>query len=238
MGSIGFDTMCAEVKLRMGNRSDLEPYNATTNPSGNKAGVDWYGLWVNQAYKHICSSTNLFGIARKVIIPELETMVTVATVASTATIAIPTAYTIVRYMFDSSNNTRLRWIPESKYVNYTDRSLTSAYAKPNEWCRMGQYIYLHPTPDAAYNIQVFYKTLPTDLSGDGVTEIGSEWDEPITTLATYKGMMKMRELDQANSIKTELVSMLGDVIPAAHEEERDRQEWIRPDPAHIMMYDY
>lgn len=238
MGSIGFDTMCAEVKLRMGNRGDLQPYNATTNPAGNLAGTDYYQLWVNQAYRHICSATNLFGIARKVIIPELETMTTVATVANTATIGLPTGFTIVRHIFDTTNNTRVRWISEAHYLNYADRAMTSAYSKPNEWCRIGTYIYLHPTPADVYNLEVYYKKLPSDLTGEVVTEINASWDEAIITLATYKGMMKMRETDMANAVKAELTGLIADILPPIHEEERDRQEWIRPAPEHLMMYDY
>lgn len=234
MGAIGFDTMCAEVKLRMSNRSDLEPYNVTTNPGGNAAGINWYQLWVNQAYKHVCGARNLFGVSQKVIIPELETVADVATVSQTATIALPTSYSIIRHVVDVDNNYRLHMIPESQYITYTDRS--SFYGRPTEWCRMGPYIYLHMTPDAVYNLQVFYRYIPSDLSGDSTTVIGDAWDEAIMTLATYKGMMKMRELDQAQVVKAELIGLLNDIIPAAHEEEKDRAQWMRPDFAHISYF--
>jgi hypothetical protein len=219
------------VKFRMGNRPDLETVGT--------GAVNYYQMWVNQAYKQICSSDYMFDIPKKILLPTLETSSLVSTISNNPDVAVPPGASIIRHVFDLGNNTRLHWIPEAKYVNYTDRTNTASFGKPTEWCRIGSRLYLHPTPglDICY-LNVFYKQIPTDLTGDLTTIIGSEWDEAIVILATYKALQWLGEYEKGIIVKAELVDVLKSVIPPIHEEERDRREWVRPDEAYIMSNQY
>ena len=233
MGSTTFSDMCAMVQFRHGNRKDLLPYDADTNLSGNEAGIDYYQTWVNQAYNQVCSADYLFGVAKKVIIPELETTESTVTVASQPYITEPSGASIVRHVFNDTDKRRIYNIPWALYMNYTDRATTGAYGSPTEWTRANGKIYFHPTPLSAYSITLFYKYIPPALSGDTTTAIGQEWDEPIVLIATWKGHQWLAEYDKAQQVKAEIIDLLTAIIPPVHQEERDRREWLRVDPAYL-----
>ena len=203
-------------------------------PPTTTAGIDYLQIWVNQAYKQVCSADYLFNVPKKVIIPELETVTTQSTTASTAYITEPTGATIVRHVFDDTNNFRLRNIGWAHYMDYTDRTNVGAYGNPTEWTRANGRIYVHPTPRTVSSLSIFYKKIPNDLTGDQTTEIGQEWDEPIVLIATWKGHQWLGEFDKADKVKVEIQDLLTAIIPPVHQEESDRSEWIRPDPAYII----
>jgi hypothetical protein len=230
MGSLGLDDMYAMVKLRMGQRTDLEEVG------DNK--LNYYEIWVNQAYRQICAADYMFGIPKKIIIPQLETSASATTTANVAYISRPAGASIIRHVFDETNKYRPRWIPEAYYMNYTDRSTSSAYGNPTEWCNMNNFIYLHPTPKSVLNLTIYYRYIPDDISGDGTTVIGSEWDEPIVVLATYKAHLWLSEFEKAAIIRNELIDLLTAVIPPVHQEERDRRAWVYPDPAYIQQKEW
>ena len=228
MGNFTLDTLWQQVKFRMGQRNDLEQVGTDV--------LNYYEMWVNQAYTQICAADFLFGVPKKVIIPQLETSVTETTTASTPYITLPTSASIIRHVFDNTNHYRLRWIPEAKYVNYADRDNTSAYSNPTEWARLENKIYVHPTPNSDVSITVFYKQMPTLLTGEATTAIGGEWDEVIVSIATYKAMLWLGEYEKAEIVKGEIVDLLTAIIPPVHQEEKDRREWRRPDEAYILSW--
>ena len=221
MGSTTFDYMKEYVKLRMGMRDDLEDIGDSD--------LNYYGVWVNQAYTQICVSERLFGLRTPVYIPQLETSSTDTTTDGTAYISTPTTALIVRGIEDTDDNVILDWIPYRQYMEYTDRADTSAEGSPTEWTRARSRLYLHPTPDSTINLTIYYKKTPTSLSGTASTVIGPEWDEAIVLLATYKGHLWLGEYDKAKFIRDELIENVSGVLSTIHQEEKGRNEYFRPD---------
>lgn len=221
MGSLAFDDMKDYVKLRCGQRTDLEEIGSDD--------VNYYGIWVNQAYKQICSSERLFGLRYPVYHPQLETSTTTTTTDGTAYVSVPSGALIVRQIDDTDDDVTLDWISWKTYLEYTDRSDTTAEASPREWTRGGSNLYLHPTPDSTINLEIWYKKVPTSLSGTSTTSIGSEWDEPIVALATLKAHQYLGEWDKVKLIQDEFISNVSGILMTIHQEEKGRKDNIHPD---------
>ncbi len=228
MGDLDFSTMRQMIKLAMGQDSALE--------SVGTSATNYYSVWVNQAYKQICSQDYIMGIKKKCKFPQLETNTTAATVDGTAYVSVPVGTLVVRHLYDETNGRKLNYIPHSAYVAYTDRADTSAEGEPTEWTRSGDNLYLHKTPGAAYTIRIYYKKAVTDLSGDtDTTVIGAEWDEPIVLLATYKAQLRMGEFEKAKATEKEVLSVVAGLVGVYDAEEMDRNETRRPDPAYWRL---
>jgi hypothetical protein len=225
VGSLGFDDLKEQVKYRLG--MDTSPETVGTNS------LNFYGIWVNHAYKQICSSHRLMGINKRFRIPELETSTTASTVDGTAYISTPSDCVVVRTVYDTTNNAKLDQIAWKKYISYTDRTNTTAEGDPTEWTRAGARIYLHPTPDAAMTMTVYYKKLPSDLTGTATTEIGAEWDEPIILLASYKGFTWTGQFDKAKACREELLETIAGLIQVYGEEELDSDIRLAPTDAYM-----
>jgi hypothetical protein len=133
--------------------------------------VNQYPLWINRGYKQLATMDRIWSLRRSVYFPELQTSADVTSVASTATIAKPTDCLTVGEIYDATNNNHLGWLSWNSYVGMTDRY--TAIGKPGLWHRKGDLIYLHPTPDGAYTIRVYYRKFPPALSGaSDTTAIG------------------------------------------------------------------
>jgi hypothetical protein len=222
MGDLSFNDMVAMVKYRCGNNTGPEDVN----------GTNFYGVWVNWAYRHLCAGARPFKIPAKIHIPELETSTTSDTTEGTAFILVPVDSLNILKLFNETNNRKLSWITLDSYVRREDREDSSGYAEPLEWTRSGQRIYLYPTPDDAYTIRIYYRKIPATLSGTNVTVIGKEWDEPIVLLAAYKALVWMNDYDKAKETKGELIDVLTNLAGIHDSEERDREEYWRVDPAY------
>jgi hypothetical protein len=226
MGSLDFNTMKAQVKMRMSLDTALSAVSGTT---------DYYDIWVNYAYRQICASDYLMGIPRKVYHPELEKSDTTTTTSGTAYVSIPSDCLTIRTIYDATNKYKLDYIPWIMYLKYSDR--TVATGNPREWVKAGDYIYLHPTPNATLSLNVFYKKIPMPLTGDNTTEIGAQWDEPIVLFAAYKGHNAMGEYDKAAKVREEIVEILNGIITVPTQEEKDRHQYFYPPVPYTMPGD-
>jgi hypothetical protein len=232
MGSLGFDDLKEQVQFRLGRLSQASTDGLTSSGANN---LNMYGIWVNNAYKQICSSEYLMGITKKMIIPDLEYSTTETTTAGAAYIDIPTDSLLIRKVMDSTNGSKLSWIPFRKYIAYTDRADSGSRGTPTEWAHMTRKIFLHPTPDAVITEEIFYKKLPGDLTGSNTTIIGSEWDEPITLLAAIKGMTALGDYVNLKPLKEEFIEIATGIIHSYYMEGFDRNESFRPDPAYMPI---
>ncbi len=225
MGDVDFATLKAQLKYRMG--MDTGPESV-----GSEA-TNYYGVWVNQAYHQICSSHTLLGSALVFRIPELETSSSATTTDGTAYVDVPSDCLTIRTVFDETNDRQLKNIPYRTYLEYTDRADTSSEGDPTEWARMGSRVYLHPTPGTTGDaLTIHYKKYPATLTGENVTVIGAEWDEPIVTLAAYKGFTWQGAFDKAKAAKEEFLEMAAGIIKA-YTEEVDRDLTIEPSSAYL-----
>lgn len=226
MGTTTFAEFKQYVKHRFGNDDELD--------TGSSSGTNYYGKWVNDAYLLLTTQQKLWALKRRFRFPQLETFSYTSTVDGTPYISYPTDAVAIREVFDNTSKYRLRWIPWGKYLGYTDRADTNAEGPPTEWVGYGGYVYLHPTPGAAYTIQAYYRKKPTLLSAaSDKTVIGSEWDEAIVDIATYLGKVYMRQFDEAKVFKAEATEKLAGVITSYDQEELSRNEYFQPDPNSI-----
>ena len=223
MGALTYENFNAMLLLRLGNRTELQ----------DVSGTDFYGIWTNQAYRQLCTAKRIPETTGKVDFPQLHTVTgaDVAAVAGTPYISVPTNTLYVEHVVCtySGKERQLDWCPPSRYSSYPDRALTAARGVPREWVHIGNYIYVYPTPDAAYTYQIWYRMNPPSLATGQSTLIGSEWDQPILLLAAYRAASWMGDYDKAKAAKAEYLESVSGLIGIYGDEERDRNEHLRVD---------
>ena len=152
MGALTFAYLKEMVKLRLGN-------NAAWSAAGDSS-LDYYGIWVNSAYRMLCTQDKVLGLPKKLYFPELLTSTTKTTTDGTAYVTVPSDVLYITEVYDTTHNVRLTNIPWKQYIEYTDRTTTTAESDPTEWVRYSGYIYLHPTPQTTGDtMTIYYKKL-------------------------------------------------------------------------------
>jgi hypothetical protein len=194
--------------------------------------TDYYRVWVNSAYKYLCSLDTIPGTKKKLTFPDLDTAVVVPTVDGQTYIPTPNDCLFVNEIYDRTNLCWLDWIPYNQYASKTDTTTATAEGKPTMWVRRGDYIFIYPTPDAAYNLAVDYRSLPTSMSGDGdYTSLSTEWDNVILELAVFTARNWVGEPEKAKVAKDLAMEMAAGICDVYNNEEKARRESVRPDPA-------
>jgi len=226
MGNLSFDSFKELLKFRAGNNAALD--------SAMASGTDLYGTWTNQAYRQLCSQDYILGLKKRLYFPQLMTSTTASTVDGTAYVSTPSGALYITEVFDTTNGKKLSHITWKQYIEYTDRTTAASEGDPAEWTRSGSRIYLHPTPDAAMTMTIYYKKLPTDLSGTLTTDIGAEWDDVIIELAAYKCFVWTHEdaakVKQAKESFLEMAAGLADIY---WNENKDREDAFGPSSAYM-----
>lgn len=226
MGALGFDTFKEYVKLRCGNRADLS--------AAGDSSLNYYGIWVNSAYRQLCTQDKILGLPKKLIFPQLHTSTTKTTTDGTAYVTDPTDVLYVTEVYDTTNNRKLDNISWKKYIEYTDRTTTTSEGEPTEWTRARGRIYLHPTPDTSgETLTVYYKKLVADLSGTLTTDIGAEWDDVIVELATYKAFTWLHEYEKAKVCRESFLEMAAGLADLSRLEGEDSDINIGPSDAYM-----
>ncbi len=174
----------------------------------------------------ICTENRFWGLRQNFDFPELYARDTSqATTDGTAYISVPSTAIVVYTVFDDTNDVKLKNISRRQYWGYEDRDDTSSEDKPTEWVREGGYIYLYPTPDDEYELDVYYRKRPTLLSENSdVTALGAEWDEIILQTAVILAHMKLGEFDKADYKKKEWLESVSGLIGIYAQEELDRKD--------------
>lgn len=133
-----------------------------------------------------------------------------ATVASTATVAVPTGARRILTVRDTSNKIKLK---KRDIDWYEDQDQSSdAEGAPEYWLRYGTNIILWPTPDDAYNLQIRYKTLPTALSADGDEPFfPTEWHGALVLLATSRAAFWLGLDTKAMNFKSEGLGLIAGI---------------------------
>jgi hypothetical protein len=228
MGNLGFDDFIGLLKFRAGGDSSLDAATLAFN---------YYGVWINQAYRQLCSQDGILGLKKRLYFPQLFTDNSSApahTVSGTPYISVPTGCLYVTEVFDDTNKKKLTQIPWKRYVGYTDRTTTASYGDPSEWTRSGTKLYLHSTPGTSGDhIIIYYKKLPDDLSGSLPTELGAEWDDAIIELAAYKMFTWLHEYDKSKVVKESFLEMAAGLADIYYMENKDREESFGPSPSYM-----
>jgi len=226
VGALAFETLAEMVKFRAGNRADLE--------AAGDSSLNYYDIWVNSAYRQLCTQKNVLGLKKMLYFPQLFTSTTRTTVDGTAYVSVPADCLYITEVFDTTNGRKLDWIPWKKYIEYTDRTTAASEGDPTEWNRRGAYVYLHPTPSTTGDtITIHYKKLVADLSGTGVSLIGAEWDDVIVELATYKMFTWLHEYEKSKVVKETFLEMAAGVADIYHAEEADGKFSAGPSPSYM-----
>lgn len=230
MGALTYETFNSMLLLRLGNRTELQSVNS----------VDYYGVWTNQAYRQLCTARKIPETSGKVDFPELHTKTATDLVATigTAYLSVPsdTLYLESVVCTYSGYERALDWCPPERYRTYQDRGLTASRGVPREWTRIGSRLYIYPTPDAAYTYEVWYRLNPPSLGAGQSTLIGSEWDQPILLLAAFKASSWMGDAERAKAAKAEYLEAVQGLLGIYGNEEKDRNENLRPDYAYMRSH--
>lgn len=223
MGAMTFANMKTYLKMQFRNNTDLE---SPTN---------YYGIWINLAYKELETKNRLQGLKVNFYFPELRTSTSSNTTDGTKYISVPSDAVVVEELYDTTSNYHLVNIPFSEYVAYTDRSTAASEGKPTEWVRHGSNLYLHPTPDNTYAINVWYQKISSDLSADAdTTDLGEEWDNIILDMAYIKGKEWMSEFDKADRREKQVAQQIAGLIGIYYKEELARDPRMKPEAASLM----
>jgi hypothetical protein len=226
MGDLGFDTLKEYLKLRAGNRADLE--------AAGDSSLNYYGIWINQAYRQLCTQDKILGLPKKLYFPRLMTSTTKTTTDGTAYVTAPSDVLYITEVFDTTNGRKLDNIPWKEYISYTDRTTAASEGDPTKWVRYGGYIYLHPTPSTTDDVlTIYYKKLVASLSGTLTTEIGAEWDDVIVELGAYHMFRWLHEQDKAKYCRESFLEMAGGLADIYFKEEKDRDKSFGPSPSYM-----
>jgi len=209
--------------MNLGNRSSL------SSPT------DWYLRLINQAYLQLCTRDKIFGIRKKIYIPELETSEVKTTTDGTAYISVPTTAYVVRGIWNTTDDAMLTWIPPEEYWKRGGRADTDSEGTPTEYTRRGTYLYLYPTPDSSsLSLTVYFKKRPTELSAaDDKTVIDKAWDDIIVNLATINGFYRLQEPDIADAWKKRFIDDIEGVINSIYDEMVQANVNLHPHEAYI-----
>jgi len=224
MGDKQFSEFQNELKLELGQRTDLESIG----------GENYLGIWINTAYITLATKNKLWGVRKNFRFPELEAVTTDTTADGDSTVNTPTNCMIVRHVWDSTNDVKLRAVPFHKYISYTGRETAASEGKPTEYVRNGEYIYLYPRPDDEYTLYIYYRKRPAKLvDADDVTEIGAEWDEPILKLAKIIALGKLNQHDEVKREREEWDDMVRGIVGVYDQEELDREQIRKPHQSYM-----
>jgi len=221
MGTLQFSEFKAYIKFQHGNNTEF------STPT------DYYGIWFNLAYKELATRHKMTGIRKTFNFPQLNVSGTDTTADGTAYIDVPTDALAIQECYNTTNNAYLKWMPWREYIKKTDRSTAASESKPTKWHRRGSYIYLYPTPDATYTVTIYYRKVPASLSNDSdVTLLGTEWDQPLLSLATYKSFQWTGQYDKAKVVKGELDTQISDLLTIYGVEEKAQEAYMYLDESY------
>ena len=229
MGTLTYTQMKDRLRFMHGMRLDF------SSP------IDYYGQWISTSYLTLTTANRLYSIQRNFYFPELETDTSASpytpTVAHQAYVSVPSDCLIIRQIHNLTSDALLTATTWYLYMKATGRA--STYAKPTQWIRRGTKIFLLPTPDAVYNLNVSYRKRPDALSdASDTTEIGAEWDEPIIKLAYIQSLERLGEYEKAELEKKDFSELVTNMLGVYDQEEKARRDYLVPDYLYRAQGEY
>jgi len=120
----------------------------------------------------------------------------ISVTAGDAVYDVPTGALVVQSVFaaGAAADTLLEFITKEEYYR-RDRTTQGT---PAYWTRIGDEVFLVPTPNGTDTLTILYKKSPTKLSAtDSTTEIPEIWDPVVWLLACHYGFLAHGEEDRA-----------------------------------------
>src|SRR3972149_1286469 len=195
------DELFAELKLRMGNRKDIDAR---------------LKQWLNSAY---------FQIGVKYRFRELEKLKEMTTINTVREYDKPPTAYAVRSLRDMTNK---RFLGYRHWMSL--ERLTPTAGKPTKWARHGGLLILDPTPNGAYVIRARITerpaamTFPANDSVSPVTPV--EWDEALILKAMFIGhnaLLEKAKATDADALYKTYIAELGEV---EYVEDQDIEETL------------
>ena len=227
MGSKAYSTFQDDLKFELGN---------------NTAVTDYVGNWINEAYVTLTTmmwARDATGKNRRVYFPELGAMGTKNTATGVAYVDMPSDLYVFEGAWDATNDNKLSSIDWRAYLHKTGRSATASRNVPDVCVRRGSHLHLFPTPDDAYQINIYYRKRPTAMSDDtDVTVIGAEWDYPILKLAVIQSLARLNDYESMAIEKKIYDEMIASIVGVYDEESYDKEDTFEPDGAYFNKMGY
>lgn len=196
---MNFGTLKQHVKRNLGNRPDVDTFSPT---------------WINNTYLDLVTRGRFEELKQfgPIPIPALDATTTQATAIGMTDFALPPNALFIVSIRDLTNDQPIR----QKGIRWYDRNKTSTDSKPQYYAEYGGRIYLEPSTDAAYSLQIRYRkkiTLPALTEDTHTPIIGEEWHECIELGATYRGARSLSDPGMTRWLgdwKTHIISHLGE----------------------------
>ena len=220
----------------MANKTFTEFQSDLTFNLGNRENISAYvDDWVNAAYIDFCTRDKFWEIRlpKNFLFHELQTNTSSDTSDGVAYVSVPSDCVSIYTIWDSTSDKKLNAINMRQYIKKTGRSDANSEGEPSLWVRYGSNIYFYPTPDTTYSMTIYYRKIPTELTGSGVTIIGAEWDEAILKLATTQSMLRLRMYEDFAIWKTEWIEMMASKIGIYEAEYLDKEDILKPDYSYL-----
>ena len=195
--------------------------------------------WINVAYLQF-ASINKIG-RRWLTLPALDAIdSSKSTGDGVKYVTEPSGYLFVHTVYDVTNATKLKFRDHEWYWEQTDRDDSNARAKPQYWIPYGTYLYLHPTPNSAYVLEIPFRKRPTLMNSttNTTTVIGDEWDEPILKLAVIIGLRKLRMYDRAKEEEAAWERTMQKLMGMKEKQRKDSKDYLRPSWTYIDQNRY
>jgi hypothetical protein len=142
-------------------------------------------------------------------------------------------------VFDVDNERRLkRFTSFREYFKKTDREDTDKEGQPTKWVRSGTSLYLYPTPDDEYSMEVFYYSIPDEMSDStDTTELDDCWDEIILKLAVIKYHIAVKDFQYVKILKDDYYNSIRELAGIYDIEKYDTKEYMHANYAY-NNYDF
>jgi hypothetical protein len=175
----------------------------------DSSGTTNLDLLINQSWWEIMDKFNFHS---------KESSTTFATVASTRDYNLATkilasasvVFDALRYVSilnpDTDAHSRLNEISKDWYEsNYSED--TTLIDIPTAFLRDGGIIRLHPTPDDAYTLTVYYLTVLADVPSGG-PDVPQSWHEIVKYGAVWRGHHRYRDYNSAQAVRNTQVGLI------------------------------
>ncbi len=216
MGSRQLSAMRDEVRLRLGNRTDIDSFIDT---------------WIRDAYRDIC---NLPSIDPRITHPALEAQdplnVTQGVRTYDLSTLFPSLWTIVSVRIVTPG--KEMWMEKGSIKRFDRTNYPTS--RPSRWIRYGSNLELDTVPDDNYTLMIRYLKRPSGLAFDGdVTEIDDIWDEVIVLGATWRGFDALLDHERAGMLRRIWEAIITGKVGPGFVEEPLETFGIEPSPQYL-----
>jgi hypothetical protein len=136
---------------------------------------------------------------------------------------VPQGFWFILDLRDNTNSRRIR------RVHYTEiDKVTQTTGQPVRYYRYGNTITLDPVPDATYEIQLRFRLRPSDFVPGSNLILGTEWEEPVITMATIRGFEALDMRNKAQEQRQILEAIMPTRMDVPTLEADDAEPTIQP----------